>query len=274
MKDKKPGIRKHEKGNPYEKENRVDAKLIEMDRKVTTIYRILDWYKEGLFRASIVEMLRAEEFSDSVIDEYLTECSSIIYEQFSTKSSNIVSLHLKRYDKEINTLLKRNYDRLPLKIRYKVKGAAFLNALETLHQKEKLLNLHNKQTLIRFNQRNNINETPEKPNRFDLTQLTLEERIDLLNLISKASPKNNINSGVILREKVIESEETVDIQHEEVINITQIQQENVMGVDVFPEQKAHTVDELTKKLQDTLKKKAEEALIKAGSKTVEHERKL
>lgn len=271
--DKKKGIRKHEKGNPYNEENRVDAKLIEGDLRVQTIYRILDWYKEGLMRATIIEQLKEEgQFSESVIDDLLYESSSIIYEQFSSESTEVIGLHLKRYDRQIKSLFNKDYNRIALKIRFKVKSMAYFSILETLYQKEKLLNLHSKQTIIRFNQRNNINiPNPEadKKESFDISTLTLEEKVDFLKLIEKCSPRNINNLGVILRPKEIKEEETVDIEHEEVVNIEQIEQVNVEGKDVFTEKPPLTIIDVKERLRQALEIKAKEAFKEAGSSTAD-----
>lgn len=274
MKGKKAGIRKYETGNPYLEENRVEDKLIEGDVRTKTIYRILDWYKEGLLRFAIIEILREEKtFSDGQIDDLLNECSGIVYEQFSTKSASVIGLHLKRYDKQINSLLNKDYNRYEMKIRFKMKSIAFMNALDTLYQKEKLLNLHSKQTIIRFNQRNNINVVvPEKKAKYDLSTLTLEEKIDFLALVEKCSPRNNVNTGVILRPKEVVVEETIDIDHVEEVNIDKIKQENVEGVDVFPEKPPLTLFELKERIAKTLQAKAAEAFKNAGSKTIDNER--
>lgn len=276
MAKKKEGVRKYEKGNPYNKENRVEAKYIEADTRVKSIYRILDWYKEGINRNEIKSILLGEGLTETAIDLYIQEAHGIVFEQFSTQTEHIISLHTKRYDKQINSLLNKDYNQLALKIRFKVKSTAYFDALDTLYQKEKLLNLHSKQTIIRFNQRNNINvnTVPEKKEKYDLSKLSFEEKVDFMKLVEKASPRNNVNTGVILRERKIEEEEIIEIEHEDVTNIDLIEKENIIGKDVFVETPPRTMFDLQEKLRMTLQKVAQQELEKAGSKTVTNERKL
>lgn len=260
--------KKLEKGSPFYPENRIDEKWLRNDKRTQLIYQAIDLFKEGLNKSMVESILKEEDkrLSDSVLNLIIIEAKNIIDDEYSKQSETIIGLHLTRYDNEINDLFNRDFSMLDIRSVRKVQVATWMSILDTMFQKEKLLGLHNKKLIVRFNQKNTtiVKSTNE---RYDLSKLTLQEKVDFLSLINKAKKDSNELFGVLSNRKS-EDQIVEDIQHEEIDqpNISKIEQ---IQPEVEPDPPTNTaLIDVTTKLALALKKKAQEEFTKAGSKTV------
>ena len=241
-----------------------------------TLYQIIDLLKSGLTKSLVQEIILNSEdnkFVAEYISELIIEASKEISEQYVTKNDQLIGLHLGRYNRKIKELFNKDFSSYDLAIQRKIKSAVFLDLLETLHQKEKLLQLHSKQTIVRFNQRNSININ-EIASKFNLEQLDHEEKVRLLELLLKTKLKDGEDTvSVILNKK---ETSITDILFEEIgetptnVNLSKVEQ--IINIEEQVIEKKYTsLEDIKRKLSQALEKVAREELIKAGSKTVRNE---
>lgn len=274
-KNNKKGVRKLEKGNPTNPDNRVEEKYLEGDLRTKAVYYAIDLFKVGLTKAIVREtIINDKEFSSlSEVETILIEALSEVSEQFVTKNDHLIGLHLERYNREVERLINKDFSAFGPLLERKIKSGAYMDVLDTLHQKEKLLQLHSKQTVIRFNQRNSININ-EIESKFDLQELDFEEKRRLMELLlkSKTSDGDEVIS-VILNDKddnVIDIDSEVIVESPDTVNIAKIEQlDNTVNEKQY---KAPVgLEEIKRKLSIALEKAAEKELIKVGSKSVRGE---
>lgn len=271
----KKGVRKLEKGNATNPDNRVDEKYLEGDLRTKAVYYAIDLFKVGLTKAIVRETIASDkEFSSLVdIELVLLEALSEVSEQFITKNDHLIGLHLERYNREVERLINKDFSAFGPLLERKIKSGAYMDVLDTLHQKEKLLQLHSKQTVVRFNQRNSININ-EIESKFDLQELDFEEKRRLVELLlkSKTSDGDEVVS-VILNERdsnIIDIDSEEIIESPETVNIAKI--EKLDNTITEKQYKPPTgLEEIKRKLSIALEQAAERELIKAGSKSVRGE---
>lgn len=198
--------------------------------------------------------------------------SKAISTEYARDSKSIVSLHVKRYNKEIEKLMDKSANEelfdeddeeaLPSKmLKRKRRIYVLMTCLDVMNSKEKVLQLHTKETQVKvFNQLNA--KIKDRKVMFNLQSLSLEEKIEFLGLIGRCKKTDNELFSVIAsteEQRIIE-----DVEHEEVPNnnVDQVKQTNLpSAVKVRPKK---TLNDLTQKIHQTLAKKALEQFIKKG----------
>ena len=159
------------------------------------------------------------------------------------------------------------YKNIPIKIQKEIMVNKLNNWIDVLGAKERVLQMHTKETQIKIYNKLNVKVKTKKV-MFDLSSLTLQEKIEFLALINKTKRSQGELLGVIMG-KEVKKEVTEDIEHEVVedVNVNKIKQVNLPQ----PEKTRvpnKTLDDLTNKLKATLLKKAEKEFKKAGAKQV------
>lgn len=202
--------------------------------------------------------------------------AKMISNQFARDSKSIISLHVKRYNKEIKNLLGKTYEGLidedidedveggkdseSAALKRKMRIYALMNCLDVMFAKEKVLQLHTKQTQVKvFNQLNA--KVKEKKVMFNLKDLSLNEKIEFLALIQKAKKSDNELYSVTMSNKTQEVIE--DIEHEEVEN-NNINEIRLIEPEAVKLKVKKDLSDITKKIHENLAKKALKQFVKKG----------
>lgn len=229
------------------------------------------WMRAGYSEQKVNELIQThyERFSPPNIQFVMHEASQSIANQYARDRKSVIALHLKRYNQEIiliqDFFRDKEYESIPTKFRLKVMLGKLSSWLQVLNAKEKVLQLHSKDTQVKIYNKFNA-KVKERKNMFDLSSLTLEEKIEFLNLVQKSSRSQNDLLGIIASEEKVK-QITEDIEHEVVDqpNIDLIKQTN-LPVKPKAQRPNETLDDITNKLKQALLKKAEEQFKKAGAK--------
>lgn len=195
---------------------------------------IIKWFREGLTDREIYLKILEENprLKESSAQVYFNSAKASFREEFVLDRKFIVVQHVKRYDRDI-LLLSKHEPRTSSYAKYQLeKTQAFLDMINLLQKKERVLGFHRKTTQIKIKNNVNINLAKTKET-FDFSNLTWEEKLELFEFITKTQ--------VIENEKLVLSpnkeklkrvnqlkEETIDIEHEEVVeelNIDSIREE-------------------------------------------------
>lgn len=273
----KPPTKTHvdEKGSPFYVENRVDVDELGDKSWIKLVYKAIDYFKEGRPREVIVQQLKEETggkiAEDSIRSVIVSKASQIIAEEYEKNDEYVLGLHLSRYNQQIKELytkitkLPENKVMKPWEIQEAINGC-YYNIMDIMHHKERLLQLHNKKVVVRINQINNT-LIREKKQKWDLSNLTLEERIDFLYLISKSKKSSYEISGVIKNidrdQDGNEIEDAIIISETSLDKITQTTKRK--EIEIIPNIALYDTFE---KLREAFAKKARLEFEKAGTKIV------
>jgi len=241
------------------------------------VYQTIDRIKSGMSVDACRELICEEinpntkkPYHERFADEVTLTANKLIKQDYDIQRSEVISIHTQRYDREIEVLL---HFIPPWYIeedwkREEAKNIAYMNCLGVLHQKEELLGMHRKAFRLIINNEETTIIKNTKPN-IDLSKLTLEEKIELNQLMEKSRRTEDEIGGVILRSeqtKVIE-----DIQHEVVeerLNIDRMENKQPKEfIEPLPQNMA--LSGIQEKMRLALRRKAKEELERVGSKTVE-----
>jgi hypothetical protein len=182
-------------------------------------------------------------------------------EQYDKDREFVVSLHLARYNEEINKRMNVDVSEFNKFRAKEVKNYSYLQALEALYQKEKVLGLHTKALQIKINNKNNVKVKVYKK-RYKMENLTLSELIEMNSLVEKCKKSEDQISEIILREKPV-VQETEDIEYTEIINdnVKQIA-EKVVPFHLRTDTPNKNLLDVEEKMMETFRKNAEEEFKK------------
>lgn len=240
------------------------------------VYRTIDWIKEGMSLDTCKEILTNQlnpatkkPYHPRFVNEVVTTANTTIKEYYNYHKSQLIALHTKRYDKDINELLNIDVSGyLPYKQTEK-KIEAYMRLLDVMQQKETLLGMHRKSfRLIINNEQTTI--VREKKARLDISKLSLQEQIELNNLLEKARKNEDEIGGVILRDKpqeVTEDAEYVVVDNK--LNVDRMEHREPKELNSAPI--GSTLTNVEDRLKLALQKKAKEEFKKVGSKTVDED---
>lgn len=254
-----------EKGSPYDIENRVDLSLLPEKSWIKHIYKAIDLLKEGSTRSITAQLISEQTGIEAKdLDTVITAAVKVIEDEYCKKSDTVIGLHVTRYDRDIKEILNRNFNRYSEAVKVKMKIGAYLDLLNILYSKEKLLQLHNKKVVFRLNQKKTTVVREVTP-KYDISNLTLQEKIDFLELINKSKKTSSELAGVILKDRTKENV-TIDIDHEDVTetNVEKIKQIAPEEEKVIPA--SPPILDITEKIKQRLLEKQAEALREVGSK--------
>lgn len=178
--------------------------------KETLIRKTLDLLKQN-FTPVMIEKDLSPEYSPDQITEAVQEAVIILQTDHFTNSQNILILHTKRYQKDINRLLNfpsypenKNPSAKQILATKERKIKAYLRCIDTMGQLEALLNLTTSDGLsLEINNEVQVKiQKPEEPSPYDLSRLSFEERVELNHIFDRAkvgtyenraiTPANNI----------------------------------------------------------------------------------
>lgn len=227
---------------------------------------------------------------EDYIKRIVAEANSRLSKEFGKDKAEVIAIHVERYNNDINRLLsvipednpdntdyESEYDFLldgdfesQLKKRER-KIAAFFQALATMYAKEKVLQMHSKSFLVFISNKVNLN-IQEKPETYDFSKLTKEQKIDFLNLILKAK-QNEFEVGSVILRGDNKQDQTIDIEHEVVEEEPNVNKIKLIEPEpnLVPPRTGTALLDVNAKLREALQKSAIEQLKKAGSKTVEED---
>lgn len=236
-----------------------------------------------------VRKQRSLSHSISILQKILSDARGVLAKNYATDKSNVVALHMARYNKTVLDLLntynpfdkKEDETEEEWEIRVEELNCGdqkelffmkqrltncYYQALATMFQKEKILKMHSKGFLISITNKLNVEVKKENKKQYDLSNLGTPEKIDFLNLMLKAK-KNEFEIGSVILRPLEEKSEIIDIEHEvieEAANIDKIKHEEIPIKPVEPNGMA--LIDAKNRLAMALQKKAEEDFKKAGAK--------
>lgn len=198
----------------------------------------VQWYKQGLSTSYIMAKLEYEfpQITEQEIKDIVADANKIICNMGFNRPHEMLVIHTWRYNELISELLATNdihdftgeeqksISSSMRKAMRERKKQAYIDCLQTMAQKEELLQLHSPEFTIEVKSETNISfKQGEAP--FDLDRLTDEERDELLALLLKAKVTSPGIPEITSRTSQIE---TVDVTHEVISqspNIDQIKHE-------------------------------------------------
>lgn len=233
-------------------------------------------FRIGDSESHIVEQLREgyPDIKDVNVNFIINRASANIASEYARDRATVVSLHVRRYNDDIKRLLDKNFDSITDFFKRRTKEIENLDfILEAMFAKERVLQMHAKDTQIRVFNRLNA-KIKERKVSYDLSKLTAPQKLELLILLSRTKKTEDELKSVILRAKE-DKGETIDIDHvvvKEKPNVDRIKKINIPElplmdpIDKLKQSKSSTQNDIMKKIQETLAAKAKEEFKKKGAK--------
>lgn len=235
----------------------------------------VDQLRDGVAQQSIAEdLLENKRLNQASVQIILNKADAVVASQHVRDRASIIAIHVKRYNSEIRSLQGQTFEHYDAFKKRQYRIEALMTMLDVMFAKEKVLQLHTKDTQVRiFNKINAKVQKRDEDETLDLSVLTLEEKIELLSLITKAKRTSSELMSVQLREREakVEAEE---IEYEEVkqtTNVSQIKQINQpIQQELHPidqlKAKASSSQDIMDKMKMALEKKAVKELKAKGAK--------
>jgi len=186
---------------------------VEYQDKVKEIYQYI---KEGLRSNEIYAMLLVEDdrMTESKFIELLKHAHTYAHNELHKDREYMFMLHMARYEEIFSKcmIMEDSWHRpLDKKKDWHIMTAKYAGAIQALNNKEDLLGLHDKSVVIEFNdQKATVLEVEEKRGAegvigYDLDKLTLEEQVEMLELIKECRtvPIEGIQR-VVVKKTVVE----------------------------------------------------------------------
>lgn len=265
----------------------LDNGKISGTKKKQWILTAIEMMKEGKSGSYIREHIRTFKegsVSETAINEIFSEANLILTTDQYQKSTELTAIHVSRYNTTINRLLAVeeldqelidseeeggiSYETWMKSREKKIK--AYLQCIDTMIQKESLLQYHNKDFTFDVNIDETIEIKEVKP-KYDVSKLTFEEQLELYGIIRECKKDENQLASVleVVREQ---KTETIDVEHQviEQANIEQIKQK-----EIEPEHYVSPVTQFdpTILLRKKLKEAAAREIQRVGGNLTEEEKK-
>lgn len=182
--------------------------------------QIVEWFREGLTDKEVfIKILQENPYiKESTAQVYFNSAKASFKEEFILDRKFVIIQHVKRYDKDI-LLLSKFEPRTSSYSKYQFeKTKAYLDMINLLQKKEKVLGFHRRTTQLKIKNNVNINLVRTKKT-FDFSNLTWEEKLELYNFINKAQIFENEKLVLSPNQRKTSEVESVveDIEHEEVV---------------------------------------------------------
>lgn len=222
--------------------------------------------KTGHTEGEATDIFLSRDFSSTAILELLAEAKSEITKDFAKDREYIVGQHVKRYDRDIQRLLHYMPRTSNPQKAVELKSNAYLRMIDTMGQKEKLLGYHAKSFNIKVTNEQVIT-VKEKKKKYNLDVLTLDEKIELLRLISKSKRSEDEQYGIVFNTDAVKTEEVKFVQISSTPKvIDNINQILPIHVDKVPPSRPFvTLQSAQDKLKQALIDQAKKAYKQAGS---------
>lgn len=223
-----------------------------------------DSFRNGQSEQYVAEsLLEANpKFGPENISFILHQGSLQIASEHARDRTSIVSLHVRRYNMEIEKIEKTNWLEHPPLYRRQAEIDGLLSMLEVMFCKEKVLQIHSKETQVKIFNRLNA-KIHERKVSFDVSKLSFAEQLELLTLVSKTKKQEelfSVKKGEGMQN--IEDAEVIEITNN---NVSQIINVNERKPEVEPEPEV-TINSVKQKIADALRKRAQEDFERAGAK--------
>lgn len=269
------------KGSVNIHKSTVDEKTIFKSCVVEALSMMRDGYS-NLYIKDHLRKTKKGSTHDTVIDTIISLATIEIKNSQFTKAKELIPIHIDRYNRQIKRLIETkeiNEDEVDGEdITWEQfwnarnrKIAAYSDCINTMIQKEKLLQYHNKDFVIEYNVEETVEVRDVKP-KIDISKLTLEEQVELYQLFKKAKKDENELLSVIQTNSEAK-QVTVDVEHQEVErpNVEQIKQ---IKLPEPPYRSPVTASDPTVKLRETLAKLAAKRIQEVGGNLTDEEKKL
>lgn len=232
--------------------------------------KVIDLMKEGYSSSLIKSYLNEDGVSPRMCNEYITQANKILSSEYSKKT--LAAINVIQYNRDIKRLLatkELDKDDVGLDITWNEfmkarqrKITRYHECLDTMFQKEKCLQMHTSSFVVEIT--DEVNVTVVDRPKIDITKLTLQEQVELLELITKAKKGENEIGSV--SEAIMNTSDAVDAVAEVIdskLNITDIKQIEIPEI----VKKGEFVADPAGKLKAALAKMAEEKLQKDNPST-------
>lgn len=246
--------------NSLFKNLRMKKKTITVEQeKSELISKAVEMMKQGHNAQYIKKQLHEISLNKFTVEEItncISEAAAIVTQSYFNTGKDIRLLHLKRYNKEINRLLnvsELDESDIGKTITYKQflssrnrKIKAFDKALDSMNQLETLLGLSSITNTVDVNSEVTINVNEVNSKKYDFSKLTLEEKVELLELMQKAKLGRSEPGGVL--ETNIEQENIIEDIDSEIVpaNVELIKQVAPTPSPEYKSQEKTSVDVLQK----------------------------
>lgn len=244
------------------------------------VTRMREHVSDSSIRTEINEKFK--KYTDNSLTIMLSTARSIIVNTNFSKAEEVIPIHVARYNNQVAKLLatrcidisevdgcivtwKEYYMALEKKIN------AYMSAIQSLFQKETLLQYHKDDFIININTEETILIKDVKP-KIDLSKLTFDEQVELYELIKKSRQDENEIVGVIQPNK--ETLELIEEVKEIPAEIPNIQFIKVEQQPALPYRSQVTAADPTVKLRETLARRAAQRFKEAGGTLTAEEEKL
>lgn len=226
-----------------------------------------DQFRAGTSEKTIVDALMVTHpiFKPENIQFIINRASLEIANEYARDRGSIAALHVRRYNKEFNKEFSNEHHGIENPIFRRQKKIESLNVcLDALFAKERVLQIHAKETQVKIFNRMNAKIKMRKTS-YDLSSLTFQEKLEFLQLVSKAKRTDNELFSVALKPK--ENVKTEDAEVIEIVNtnVDLIQQTNhpIPEPELLPNV---TKDSVIAKLRLALQKSADRDFKAKGAK--------
>ena len=247
-----------EKGSPYYSKNRVKNSG---EESLEMLYQAIDFIKEGRLRTQVINDLLELNYKISHINEYLNAAYSIVSTEYLRSETAVFNIHLERYNRDINTLFDKEYSGEDW---MKVKNYHQYLILDILEAKEKLLGFHKSSFHITLNQKNTVSIKKEPKERYDISKLSWEEKLELVKLfeLTRRDEVFDMQVNITKKEEKVQDVEII----EETPNIDKIKHKELPVEELVKNYRSLT--DTFAKMKETFDNIAKQKLKDAGSKTV------
>lgn len=224
--------------------------------------------REGVSEKKIVDVLLAENssFSPENIQFIIHRASLEVADEYSRDRGSIIGLHVRRYNTDLKKELAEKHLDIELPhIRRQFRLQTLQTCIDIMFAKERVLQIHAKETQVKIFNKLNA-KIKERKIAYDLSVLTLQEKIDFLSIVTKAKRSVDEVFSVKMSGKV----ETVDVEAEVTTvqneNIKLIAQTNVQQPETVIPQK--TMNDVFEKMRKALERRAQKELEEKGAKKI------
>lgn len=232
-------------------------------------------FRSGLSEEAAIDYVKAtyKQFSETNIQLIIHKASESIAQEYARDKGSVISLHVKRYNAEIKKLIANTYEGLidednddgkgdQQARKRKMRIFTLMTALDVMFAKERVLQIHNKETQVRIFNKLNA-KVKEVKTKYNLSQLSLEEKIDFLNLVKKA--KRDQVETFSIKMMGNKRQEVEDVEAEVIEETPNIEKIKHLPA---PEKKVVapkvTLEDVTRKIQENLAKRAAVEFKKKG----------
>jgi len=210
----------------------------------------VELFRKGWLREKIVKKIVEESnlALDTVYSVIVVRAAQILADEHIIKGEEFIGLHIERYNKDIESLLEKDYSNIEdLGKRISAEIRDKFELLNLLYQKEKFLQLHSKTTVIKLQ---NSKKKNIKINFFKLSILT---KIKMLQIIDKSKGIGQLST--IITSKYTDK----DIEEAEVVEETETNISKIKMLQISPAspiEEPGTLLSVTEKIRQALVKKA------------------